>query len=74
MKRYCRVCNKLLPAVRYFNCVKCKPNIDIGDEGVTVHETEELDEHIITMLDGIDDIKFEEIDDMTNWRTGYLGE
>lgn len=52
MSRNCRICKVVLPASRYFNCLKCVPSM--ASEVDTIYESEELDEHLITMAEDLD--------------------
>lgn len=56
-RRICRKCSVELPASRYFNCIKCVPKLD--DSAETFYETEEFDEHLVDMVDGLDDLDLE---------------
>lgn len=51
-KRKCRICSKSLPKSRYFNCVQCVP--PSSDTSDTFYETEELDEHLVSMCEDLD--------------------
>lgn len=49
--RKCKICTKVLPTSRYFNCEGCQPSVSIMDE--FIYETEELDDHMVAMAEDL---------------------